>query len=76
MFHHRSLQTKGVFGVNCRADKNEILVGILFINPDEDIPENLTLINQEIPGVKYHITLTGMDLQPTNYNCVLKIYDN
>lgn len=73
MGFHRSLQTRGLFACHCQVTKQQIAVGILLADPDEELSDFPILIDQENDQVKYQVSLVDVVLETVNYNFVLRI---
>jgi hypothetical protein len=70
---HRSLQTRGLFACHCQVEKQQITVGILLADPDEDLSNFPILIDQENDQVKYQVSLDDVAFETVNYDFVLRI---
>lgn len=73
MRFHRSLQTRGLFACYCQVAKQEITVGILLADPDEELSNFPILVDQENNQMKYQISLVDVVFKTVNYNFVLRI---
>jgi len=73
MRFHRSLQSRGLFACHCEVTDGQILVGILFAKPDEELSDFPILIDQEIAQVQYQVCLLGVSFETINYNFVLRL---
>jgi hypothetical protein len=69
---HRSLQTRGLFACHCQVEDEQITVGILLADPDEVLDDFPVLVDREMAGVKYQVSLVDVAFETVNYNFALR----
>lgn len=64
------LQTRGVFACHCHIRGDHLLVGILVLDPEENLGDVVRLVNPKNKSEVFHVFLSE-DMQADNYKVKL-----